>query len=218
MAKLTTDKVWAIVQAQAEKEKSPKETPAFPKKKRIPKAPPNESTKHLLSLSSVIALETIRTGSFGAKEVKKIGKWFRDGPGEIGFEPEKIEKTFSDPATLPYHRETLEKCIQAIIAFLTGKWDKDLETWFLENYRENVISQPRIHGGGIGFTNPDKNLSCVFRGFLIFTIADSFGGMNASGYLGVCPRCGRIFSKKRSDELYDRKTCQVEATRGNTKR
>lgn len=40
----------------------------------------------------------------------------------------------------------------------------------------------------------------------------------AWAFIGACPRCGKVFSKKRSDELYDRKTCQVQATKGNATR
>ena len=40
----------------------------------------------------------------------------------------------------------------------------------------------------------------------------------AVAFIGMCPRCGVIFKQTRSDELYDRKTCQVQATKGNSKK
>lgn len=211
------------VEAYQDKQKKQKPSPPA-KKKRIPKAPPNFSTRKLLSLNELVSLESLRTGSYGAKEIKKIGvKWFNEAEG---YDLEEIDQAFTDKAIFPYHKETLENCIKGLISFLTEKGDSSLKCWFEANLKKNVVPMISFWRGGMKFTQPEQNqkeskphyLARVFRGFLTFTVVDAFEGKNASLFLGVCPRCERVFIKNRSDEMYDRKTCQVEATRGNTKK
>ncbi|MFZ2957690.1 MAG: hypothetical protein WA705_12440 [Candidatus Ozemobacteraceae bacterium] len=38
-------------------------------------------------------------------------------------------------------------------------------------------------------------------------------GENALYYVGMCPRCGKVFEKKRGDQVYDCSLCQKEHTR-----
>lgn len=57
-----------------------------------------------------------------------------------------------------------------------------------------------------------------FRGRLIMIISESFStwnGEKANGifFIGCCPRCGKIFEKKRNNQEYDRNTCRNEFTR-----
>ena len=216
-AKLQKEEMLKMAQEKARK----KENDLSTENKRIPKAPPNISTKKLLSLSSIIPLENLRTGSFGAKDIKEIGvNWFNKTED---FNLTEVSHAFTDPEIIPYHEETLKKAIATMFALLTKNWEAQLEAWFQDNFQENVIASPRLYWGGVRFTNPeqkkneDKNsyLIRVFRGLMLFTIADSFTDRNAAIYFGACPRCEKIFEKNRRDHKYDRELCQKEHTRKN---
>ncbi|NLI77475.1 MAG: hypothetical protein GX442_13665 [Candidatus Riflebacteria bacterium] len=59
----------------------------------------------------------------------------------------------------------------------------------------------------------------MFRAFWVDAVARSLARndirqpANGEAFFGACPRCGKVFAKRRGDQEYDRPTCQKEHTR-----
>lgn len=121
-----------------------------------------------------------------------------------------------------FHRETV-KGIQDMIRHSGDRreWANEALKWVVPTV--DSWNQDRqlfyLASNNFRYEKDSENRAWMIRGWWVFQVAKAFDAQhpyrpsNGAVFIGVCPRCGKIFKKNRSDQLYDRELCQKEHTR-----
>lgn len=118
--------------------------------------------------------------------------------------PYPFELTKEDTPRLKSHFELLERAIQGKIT------DNDLDR--MRGLLARVICEPRRASTGkvvIAYPTKAQDWISAFETESLRVVLEAIAD-GGEAYFGACPRCGKVFVKSQSNEIYDRETCRVE--------
>jgi len=112
-----------------------------------------------------------------------------------------------------YSFKTQEWLQEAIsLSFREVHWANKSNTAFAYQFRYELRKDAQ--GNPLGFCH---YAGLKFKNLAACDVCEAFstwGGRSIGEYyIGLCPRCGKVFEKRREDQLYDRDTCRKEFTR-----
>ena len=190
-------------------------------KKRVPKDKPNPFTTRLLT--DLLPFITLDPGSATLADFAgascHLGAMVSSGGPESGKKILMAELRGNEKGALDHYRETLDAVREMIrVAVLKRQtWDsadRALYPWiqktfegikFSVQWNPDELSVRPVWGGGARLDD--------IRLEVAWTVAHSFASGNGQLFIGMCPRCGKVFEKKQANAVFCSRYCQSEGSR-----